>query len=631
MREAIFVSGRGDKDDLNTLRVLDVGARDLWVAFDGVRGPQEAETQAAHVAAIRAEFPQAQIYICDGRLGAGAARRVHLERLFGVDGYDTVYEPTGGVPKIVLAGMEAHGYGDALVEHADAIIERRVPFNQLEERLRGFDVLVCAGVPMPPELIGEARRLGLQVVTVMSKAADHQRLLRPGLRTFVTSEQLVPMTSQGALMRACDIIPRVRREHSGLAGAGDLVPVARPLHLAAGNLRILADAPPLLYISQHRCRSGYGEAARLQLCALVSAGQRVRAQAAGAKMDLPGPLAEFARSLEGGAGAAPKAVVLHLTAKAFKPFLQLKDMTPVIGLAVWETTRIPDEWVHNLNQCTRLWVPSEYQKAAYERSGVVRPIDVVPFAIPPHVFPHEDLTGGLKARQRPGGVLGNELGSIGDNTRVFLSIFQWQHRKNPEGLLAAYYHAFTGADDVVLVIKSYLEPNASGNDKLAKVLREALERIKHPNPPRIVLLHRFMNSVELRALYGFADAYVSLSRAEGWGLPMHEAQLAGLPCIQTDFSANAETFGAGALRVPAHASPVYGFKHGEGQAWRNFYDCRGTWWEPALVQAADIMRRVYEDPDFRLSAARAGQASALEFTIERQAEAVKASLASLDL
>ncbi|MBT3292368.1 MAG: hypothetical protein HN380_33935, partial [Victivallales bacterium] len=50
----------------------------------------------------------------------------------------------------------------------------------------------------------------LIAVTVMSKAADHQRLLRPGLRTFVTSEQLVPMTSQGALMRACDIIPRVR-------------------------------------------------------------------------------------------------------------------------------------------------------------------------------------------------------------------------------------------------------------------------------------------------------------------------------------------------------------------------------------------------------------------------------------
>jgi len=53
---------------------------------------------------------------------------------------------------------------------------------------------------------------------------------------------------------------------------------------------------------------------------------------------------------------------------------------------------------------------------------------------------------------------------------------------------------------------------------------------------------------ELRSAYGLADALVSLSEHEGYGVPLVEAMLAGVPVVAFDAGATAETMdGAGVL------------------------------------------------------------------------------------
>ncbi|MBY0278522.1 glycosyltransferase, partial [Candidatus Binatia bacterium] len=56
---------------------------------------------------------------------------------------------------------------------------------------------------------------------------------------------------------------------------------------------------------------------------------------------------------------------------------------------------------------------------------------------------------------------------------------------------------------------------------------------------RVLFLHNLVFPYhELGALYRSADAYVSVSRGEGWDMPLIEAMACGLPAIATDWGAH---------------------------------------------------------------------------------------------
>ena len=77
--------------------------------------------------------------------------------------------------------------------------------------------------------------------------------------------------------------------------------------------------------------------------------------------------------------------------------------------------------------------------------------------------------------------------------------------------------------------------------------REAAEN----HPARTNILGAVSDDA-LRALYQNSDILLFASLAEGFGLPILEAQAAGLPVIAGDNSAMPETAGGGALLVDAH-------------------------------------------------------------------------------
>jgi len=116
-------------------------------------------------------------------------------------------------------------------------------------------------------------------------------------------------------------------------------------------------------------------------------------------------------------------------------------------------------------------------------------------------------------------------------------------------------------------------------------------------------------------LYNAADVFMLLSRGEGFGLPIVEAQSAGLPAIVTDFSASAELVETGwkvpwvpymfmsgtvqAIAIPPQAKlaleAAYRLKQtGDDEElrqatrqWALRYDAdlvMATYWEPALAR-----------------------------------------------
>jgi len=66
-----------------------------------------------------------------------------------------------------------------------------------------------------------------------------------------------------------------------------------------------------------------------------------------------------------------------------------------------------------------------------------------------------------------------------------------------------------------------------------------------------------VSDAALRAYFGAADVYLSLSVHEGFGVPLIEAMVAGVPVLARGVGAGAERGGEGALLL-AGAAPTYG-------------------------------------------------------------------------
>src|SRR5262249_15651963 len=118
---------------------------------------------------------------------------------------------------------------------------------------------------------------------------------------------------------------------------------------------------------------------------------------------------------------------------------------------------------------------------------------------------------------------------------VFLFSFDFHSvydRKNPEGLIAAYTRAFEPDDGATLVIKSI---NGAPHPSDLQRLRFAARR-----RPDIVLIDDYVDAHRVQGLLERSDCFVSLHRAEGFGLHLAAAMAAGTPVIATSYSGNVD-------------------------------------------------------------------------------------------
>ncbi len=109
----------------------------------------------------------------------------------------------------------------------------------------------------------------------------------------------------------------------------------------------------------------------------------------------------------------------------------------------------------------------------------------------------------------------------------FLHVSSCFPRKGADVLLKAYGQAFAASDAVTLVIKTFPNPHNEIRKWLAEARRAA------PDYPDVLLIEEDLTDAQLKALYRQCHALVAPSRAEGFGLPLAEAMLSGLPVITT--------------------------------------------------------------------------------------------------
>jgi hypothetical protein len=240
---------------------------------------------------------------------------------------------------------------------------------------------------------------------------------------------------------------------------------------------------------------------------------------------------------------------------------------PRIGIWGWETNSIPPRWQRAFALVDEIWV---YSRFMAENIGAVAPVPVV--VLPPPVDPpREPIT---PAR------LGVSEGFL------FLFLFDYLstvQRKNPVGLIEAFKLAFPPtAEGPQLLIKTINAP-------LRPLAEEEVLWAAHGRPD-IHVIDRSLSAAELSALMAACDCYVSLHRAEGFGLTMAEAMAIGKPVIATGYSGNVDF-------MNGENSYLIDYEIARVGAECEIYPPEGEWADPSIEHASELMRRVHSDRD----------------------------------
>jgi glycosyltransferase involved in cell wall biosynthesis len=188
-----------------------------------------------------------------------------------------------------------------------------------------------------------------------------------------------------------------------------------------------------------------------------------------------------------------------------------------------ETEQIHKQFVERINASDEVWTPSKWCADKFKESKVVRPIHHIPIGFDSNIY-HEG--------QKPLDFGGKLRGF------VFISVFSWSWRKGYDVLLKAYLDQFTGKDDVTLLICSRYggSSDPSKKDKIKKIIKDYKDASSNPNPPHIIYFGDVMPERMMGNLYNTANAFVMVSRGEGFGMPYVESAMCGLPIIASNYS-----------------------------------------------------------------------------------------------
>lgn len=237
-----------------------------------------------------------------------------------------------------------------------------------------------------------------------------------------------------------------------------------------------------------------------------------------------------------------------------------------IAIWNWETEHFSDKWDNTFQMLDEIWVPSSTTVDAIARAANC-PVIRIPYPIELQKRDKFDCT---------------HFG-IPSKTFVFLFMFDFCsifERKNPLGLIHAFKKTFKPNEKVMLILKCI---NHERDFKNFKKMETAAKG--YP----IKIINKYLSRAEINSLFNVCNCYVSLHRAEGFGLTLAEAMYLGKPVIATQYSSTTDfmninnSFLVKYTRITMQEDYIH-YKKGD------------IWAEPDLGHAAQLMRFVFDNP-----------------------------------
>lgn len=189
-----------------------------------------------------------------------------------------------------------------------------------------------------------------------------------------------------------------------------------------------------------------------------------------------------------------------------------------IGYWAYELPRVPAEWVGAARAFDEIWTPSRFVAEALRASGIGANVRVMPHPVSlgPQAGPADRAAFGIPADSFAVLVMADLQSSAA--------------RKNLAGAMDIYLRAFPEAGQAQLVVK--LRETGVHPRVLASARQAAAGR------PDIRFMTDDLSGADMRRLIASSSLVLSPHRSEGFGLPLAEAFLAGVPALATGWSGN---------------------------------------------------------------------------------------------
>ncbi|HEV8629481.1 MAG TPA: glycosyltransferase, partial [Thermoanaerobaculia bacterium] len=327
--------------------------------------------------------------------------------------------------------------------------------------------------------------------------------------------------------------------------------------------------------------TGVGEACRNSLVALGEAGVPHAVWSLGSHAF--DECKSMARGGSGRQGAPYEVDLLHVNADMM-PFVTARLPAWItasrhrIGYWFWELSYFPLSYAPSFAHVDEVWAPTRFCLDAF------LPLSPVPVRwMRPAVPPREAAPRSLA-----------EWG-VPDGPFVFFFAFDARsvpERKNPRGLIAAFARATArSARPLHLLLK--VNHGEESPDLLA-LLREDARGLP------VTMLDATLTRQLIDGMLASCDAFVSLHRSEGLGLPIIEAMQLGRPVIATGYGGCCDFLDDSVGWVVDHT--LVPLREAQGP-----YPQGAVWAEPDLEHAAELMRQVAADAEARRHKAEAAR------------------------
>lgn len=351
------------------------------------------------------------------------------------------------------------------------------------------------------------------------------------------------------------------------------------------------------YFGEIFSTSGYATAARAYVHALHEVGVRVSTAGLGRPDQCSDDLV---RSLAGRSADADFHIVHAIP--TFWPRWTYRTRN-VIAVTVWEADPIPSAWATPLSRAIDVWVPCEFNVSGFQRVLGKAPY-VLPYALP-------------ELKRAPNAAPGEAQFGLSPTDFVFYSIFDWQHRKNPEGTIQAFLHAFPNECEAILFLKTIGRAAREATDLLEEI------RARTHSRGRVLLRCEPFSDDMIGALHQRGDCYLSLHRGEGWGYPLFEAAARGNPVV-----ASAQGGPLDFLDPNLHSFVACGEQTVEKPYF--LFTPEMKWSEPDVHDAARLLRWTFEHrAKARDNAQVAAATLRSKYSLTSVGEAAKARLTQL--
>ncbi|WP_135553116.1 glycosyltransferase [Paenibacillus cymbidii] len=250
-----------------------------------------------------------------------------------------------------------------------------------------------------------------------------------------------------------------------------------------------------------------------------------------------------------------------------------------IGVWHWELPEFPVEFMDGFDYVQELWAPSRFIQQVMEKVAAI-PVVYVPHGVEVTIDPNKN----------------RDYFALPHDRFLFYMMYDAQShtlRKNPLGAIQAFTAAFGKDDPSVGLVLKVNNRNVWPQDfaPIAALIE---------GRSNVFLIDQVMRRIDVNSLLNATDCYVSLHRAEGFGLGLAEAMYLGKPVIGTNWSGNIDFMNErNSCPVSYRLVPV-------GLDWAA-YRAHQIWAEPDLAQAAAYMKKLVQDRRWAQQIALEGQ------------------------